>query len=582
MPQSVGRSPLTFDTVGRRTHLQQNVRFVPGAIRSLVDAQRERAQAAAHGLWQRDPRVWSADARVQQAIANRLGWMEAPRLMAPLVDGLRLFAESVRRDGFTDVVLLGMGGSSLAPEVLRVVVGAAEGWPRLHVLDSTDPAAARAAHTPPATTLYILASKSGTTIEPNSLAAYFRHRLEQAGVSSWTRHFIAITDEDTALARRARSEGFREVFINPSDIGGRFSAVSLFGLVPAALMGQDTGAMIGWAAAMLEAASPDDRDVASNPAVGLGLLLGAAARSGRDKLTLVLPPGLEAFGLWVEQLVAESTGKNGVGIVPVTGEPAGAAPAGRDRVIVRLRAGWLDAEPPAPDMGDAPSASLVVPERAALGAEFVRWEIATAVAGALLEVNPFDEPNVQQAKDATRVLLREYESKGRLPLPHPDRLATGGAALTLSAAARHRLGARRAEEFLTVAGPGDYVSLLAYLGPSAAIDEALRGFRQAAEARSGVATSIGLGPRYLHSTGQLHKGGANIGVFVIVTATPEQDLDVPGAPYSLGTLELAQALGDFSSLEATGRRVLHVHLPVPDAGLLKRTLDGLLAALPHR
>ncbi|MGE0705394.1 MAG: glucose-6-phosphate isomerase [Vicinamibacterales bacterium] len=579
---TAGRRPSeTLDVATRRTHLHDSAKFSGGTIASLIDAQRSRAIRVAEGLWRRDAGVWSNDPKVRQAIANRLGWMVAPPSMLPALERVRAFADRVRQDGFTDVVLLGMGGSSLAPEVLRAIVGVQAGWPSLHVLDSTDPAAVLAAHTPPATTLYLLASKSGTTIEPNSLAAYFQQRLLREGVSSWQSHFVAITDEGTALAHRARTEGFRDVFINPSDIGGRFSAVSLFGLVPSALMGQDVAAMVDWAAAMLEVAAPGSGDVSTNPAVGLGLLMGAAARAGRDKLTLQMSPALSAFGLWVEQLVAESTGKNGVGIVPVSGEPPAIADSGRDRVVVRLCAGWLGEKPAAPVNGDAPTATFVVPELAALGAEFVRWEIATAVAGALLDVNPFDEPNVQQAKDATRVLLAEHRANGRLPMPEPDR-SHEGVALSLSVAARHRLGADPPDQFLKTAGSGDYVTVLAYLGPSAETDAVLNDFRSAVAVRTGLATSVGKGPRYLHSTGQLHKGGANTGVFVLVTATPAQDLEVPGEAFSFGTLELAQALGDFSSLDGTGRRALHVHLPAPDAGLLRRSLDRLLTALARR
>jgi len=577
---TAGSSSDTPDLATRRTHLRDSARYSGGTIAPLIDAQRQRATRAAEGLWKRDPAVWSTDPKVQQAIANRLGWMNAPVQMMPVLERVRAFAESVRRDGFTDVVLLGMGGSSLAPEVLRAIVGVQPGWPGLHVLDSTDPAAVLAAHTPPPTTLYLLASKSGTTIEPNSLAAYFQHRLEQDGVASWPSHFVAITDEGTALAARARTEGFRDVFINPADIGGRFSAVSFFGLVPAALMGQDVTALVQWAAAMLAAAAPENSDVSTNPAVGLGLLMGASARAGRDKLTLQMPPALAAFGLWVEQLVAESTGKQGVGIVPISKEPSEVAASGRDRTVVRLDAGWLGDKTASPSTSDGPTATIVIPEPAALGAEFVRWEIATAIAGALLDVNPFDEPNVQQAKDATRVLLAEHRAKGALPMPAPDQ-TDDGVAFSLSIAARHRLGLEPADQFLKTAGPGDYLTVLAYLGPSVETDAALEDFRNAVALRVGLATSLGMGPRYLHSTGQLHKGGANTGVFVLVTATPSRDLDIPGEAFSFGTLELAQALGDFSSLDGAGRRALHVHLPAPDAGLLRRSLERLLTALPR-
>jgi glucose-6-phosphate isomerase len=282
--------------------------------------------------------MWSDEPAVQQKIANRLGWLDSPALMADSLPRLQAFAEAVKRDGFTDVVLLGMGGSSLAPEVLRAVLGVAPGWPRLHMLDSTDPAAVLAAATPPERTLYLLASKSGTTIEPNSLAAHFQRLLQEARVPRWADHFVAISDEDTELARRARAERFRDLFINPTDIGGRYSALSFFGLVPAALMGQNIAALVGWGIAMLSTAEPGFGEARSNPAVALGLAIGSATRAGRDKLTLILPPALEPFGLWVEQLIAERTGKNGHGIVPIAGEPlAEHGHYGKDRLFVRLR-----------------------------------------------------------------------------------------------------------------------------------------------------------------------------------------------------------------------------------------------------
>src|SRR5580765_2075560 len=331
-----------LDVAAKRARLQTTFQLSSDPLRDAYAATEKAAERAASGLWHREPVVWSADPAVQQTIANRLGWLTSPALMAEAIPRLETFASSIRRDGFTDIVLLGMGGSSLAPEVLRAVLGIAPDWPRFHMLDSTDPAAVRAAATTPARTLYILASKSGTTIEPNSLAAHFRHQLE-ASVAHWNDHFVAITDEGTELARRAKNEQFRDVFINPSDIGGRYSAVSFFGMVPAALMGQDLTAIVGWALAMLAESDPDVHRAPQNPAVALGLAIGAAARSGRDKLTLVVPPALEPFGLWVEQLIAESTGKQGTGVIPIAGEPIGEADAyGSDRLLVRIRSGESD------------------------------------------------------------------------------------------------------------------------------------------------------------------------------------------------------------------------------------------------
>jgi glucose-6-phosphate isomerase len=555
-----------------------------GGLAPALDAASDAAAAAAGGLWSRTTSTWSADAAVQQTIANRLGWLDSPALMLESVDRLKAFADRVRTDGIADVVLLGMGGSSLAPEVLRAVVGTKPGWPRLHMLDSTDPAAVRAVRTPPQSTLFLLASKSGTTVEPNSLAAHFERVLKDAGVARWSDRFVAITDPGTALADRASRDGFRDTFLNPGEIGGRFSALSFFGLVPAALMGQDVEAIVRWGLAMLDEAQHAPGSPQTNPAVGLGLLIGAAAKAGRDKLTLILPPALEPFGLWVEQLVAESTGKHGVGIVPIAGETLGTPSTyGSDRTFVRLRVAG-DADEDRRDRAvqqltaSGPLLTLDFAEPAALGAEFTRWEVATAVAGALLGVNPFDEPNVQQAKDATRVLLARYEDDRRLPTPKADRVENG-VAFTLSSAAREALGPHGdARSLLSLVRAGDYVALLAYLGPSEALAEPLRRFRMRVRDTTSAATMFGYGPRYLHSTGQLHKGGANTGVFVLISHTPADDLDVPGQPFTFGTLELAQALGDFNSLDAAGRRALHVHLPSPDPAALSGALDMLTPA----
>jgi glucose-6-phosphate isomerase len=583
----------SLDVAARRARLQDALRVFPGTLANALTEHRRSVDAAAAALWRRDPSLWSDDPAAQQKILNRLGWLSSPGLMADSLERLRTFASGIQQAGFTHVVLLGMGGSSLAPEVLRAVIGVAPGWPTLHMLDSTDPAAVRAVATPPEHTLYLLASKSGTTIEPNSLAAHFRARLESS-VPRWADHFVAITDDGTELARRARDEGFRDVFINPSDIGGRYSALSYFGFVPAALMGQDLDGLAGWGLAMLSAAEPGPADTLTNPAVALALVIGAAAVAGRDKLTLLCPPALEAFGLWVEQLIAESTGKQGKGVVPIAGEAVGPAEQyGEDRLFVRLSLHGAATDFTADTTDNVrstyvdqallgPAVEIELPEATALGAEFMRWEIATAILGAMLQINPFDEPNVQQAKDATRVLLDAYKTKGRLPDPAPDLTLPAGVRLALSQAARTRLGPGDADAIITLIEEGDYFALLAYLGPDEAVARELREFRHAVRDRTRVATMFGYGPRYLHSTGQLHKGGPNTGVFVLLTADPEADLPIPGEGFSFGTLELAQALGDFASLDATNRRALHVHLPRPDPALVREVADALLARVPPR
>jgi glucose-6-phosphate isomerase len=566
---------MALDVTAKRGRLQQSLRLVPGPLAEIFAANVQNAERAAGGLYRHEASAWSTDPGVQRKINNRLGWMSSPQLMVDSVPRLREFAAAVKRDGFTDAVLLGMGGSSLAPEVLRAVLGSAPGWLRLHVLDSTDPAAIRAVRTASERTLYIIASKSGTTIEPNSLAAHFRDHLARNGIARWQRQFVAITDEDTTLERLARSEQFRDVFVNPSDIGGRYSALSFFGLVPASLMGQDIETLAEWGVTMLAAAEPGFGDGSANPAVALGLAIGAAAHAGRDKMTLIVPPPLEPFGLWVEQLIAESTGKNGTGIVPICGEPLAKTSAyGTDRMFVRVRSHGAS-EPALPDLAPRVDLDLVEPE--ALGAEFVRWEIATAVAGALLRINPFDEPNVQQAKDATKALLDEYKKDGRLPFPPAALTLPGGATFAASDAARRYAAGGSADALLTTIRQGDYFALLAYLGPDEALARELRALRAAVRDRTKAATMFGYGPRYLHSTGQLHKGGPNTGVFLLITAAPVEDVPIPGETFSFATLEQAQAIGDFQSLDASGRRAVHVHLPRPDAALLKEISDRLLA-----
>jgi glucose-6-phosphate isomerase len=574
-----------LEIADKRSRLRGSLRLFSGPLVDATEADTRTAQAAAEALWRRDASAWSSDPATQQKIANRLGWLSAPARMADEIDRLHAFADAVKRDGFAHVVLLGMGGSSLAPEVLRAILHVSPGYPQLHMLDSTDPAAIRAAETPPKRTLYLLASKSGTTIEPNTLAAFFRRRLESAGLQ-WADHFVAVTDEGTELARRAQTERFRELFVNPGDIGGRYSAISYFGLVPAALMGQNLESLIGWSMAMLAAAEPGSIPTASNPAVALGLAIGRAARAGRDKLTLLLPKPLEPFGLWVEQLLAESTGKQGSGIVPVAGEaPFPAAEYGDDRFFVRLTSAGTAQDEHQVLVNDlraagVPVADIELPELSALGAEFVRWEIVTAIAGAMLDVNPFDEPNVQQAKDATRRLLDQQKATGQLPIGAPEGTLSDGVTLTLTEASREGLGSSSPESILTLLARGDYFALLAYVGPDPELAADLQELRNAVGRRTRASTMFGYGPRYLHSTGQLHKGGPNSGVFVLVTAAPHEDLPIPGESFTFGTLELAQALGDFASLDTTGRRALHVHLPRPDRRLLRQVSTAMLAWLP--
>jgi transaldolase / glucose-6-phosphate isomerase len=527
-------------------------------------------------LWNRSLEAWAGDASVREKIANRLGWLSALDFLSPQLERLNAFAGSVRDGGFTDVVLLGMGGSSLAPEVLRRVLGVTAGYPRFRMLDSVDPDAVRDTMENAATSLFILASKSGSTIEPSVMAAEARRRVLAAGHHDWGRRFVAITDEGSPFHRRAIEERFRDIFVNPSDIGGRYSALSYFGMVPAAAMGADLQALLAYARGMEKACR--ESHVPNNPGLALGALLAAGASSGRDKLTLLLPQRLQSFGLWVEQLVAESTGKAGKGVVPITGEPL-SVELGDDRVAVTLTLG-TDTSEETPITSEAagrvPSVRLEMPDAKAIGAEFLRWEVATAAAGLLLEINPFDEPNVQQAKDATRMLLTVYAHERRLPTPEPH-ASIGGARLTMSQGALDALAGASAGSFLGVLRAHDYFCLLAFLPPDAAFEPLLQDLRTSVAARTRCATMFGYGPRYLHSTGQLHKGGPNSGVFLILTAEPGSDLPIPGESFTFGTLEQAQALGDFQSLDRAGRRALYVHLPNRDPEAIRRLSATLLA-----
>lgn len=549
------------------------------------------------GLWAKRPELWSDEPDVQKKIGNRLGWLESPELMVKSLPRLTRFADAVRRDGIKHVVLLGMGGSSLAPEVVRAILGVAPGAPQFTMLDSTDPAAVRAVEKGVALkdTLFLIGSKSGTTVEPNVLSAYFWRRLEAVGVKQPASQFVAITDQDTALHELALREGYRDIFINPSDIGGRYSALSFFGMVPAALMGIDISGLLAWGRGMALLCAPSNA-IAQNPGVALGIAMGAAARSGRDKLTLITGPGLIPFGLWIEQLIAESTGKKGTGIVPVAGEPLGPPSVyGDDRLFIRLRLhggdpeehqrdGWVEALRAA----GHPIVTIHLKEPATIGAEFIRWEIATATAGAILGINPFDEPNVQQAKDATKALLAKFVADGKLPMPPPQIApeSRDGFSLTFDRKSWEKIGASSKNavtgmgDFLRLIQQGDYVGLLAYLPFDAPLAERLARVRASIRDRSRVATMFGYGPRYLHSTGQLHKGGPNTGVFVLITAEPLEDVAIPGETYSFGVLEMAQALGDFASLEATGRRAVRIHLRAPELNAVDLACALIESALP--
>lgn len=510
-------------------------------------------------IWARDATVFAparTDAAVARAVLNRLGWLTTPHDMESEAGRVRAFADEAKAEGLDRVVLLGMGGSSLCAEVLRDAGGAEPGWPDLVVLDTTDEGAIHreAAVIDPARTLFIVASKSGSTIEVTSLERFFRQMAVDAlGAEAAGRRFVAITDPDTALASHAREHGYRDVFINPPDIGGRFSALSLFGLVPAALLGHDVDRFLRSGADM---AAGCHEPAAANPGLTLGAFMVDAARAGRDKLTLLLPPAFKAFGLWVEQLVAESTGKQGVGLIPVTGEPVYEIERyGTDRAFVVVS---LDEDRSLEPLGEALQQAghqvlSLSTRREHLGAEFFRWEFATAVAGAGLGINPFDEPNVKEAKDQTSALLADRAALER-------DLESSAPGLSFMSGDERHASPEALRQLIDSLTPGDYCGLLAWLTPEPALDDALHHARELITRRTGAATTVGIGPRYLHSTGQYHKGGPDTGVFIVITGDDATATDVPGAGYSFSVLKRAQALGDLRALAAHERRVLRVHV----------------------
>jgi glucose-6-phosphate isomerase len=564
--------------------------IAPGSDLSPAVEARLAALTAEHfvpRLWARDPSLWSADPAHHAVIANRLGWLGAPAAMEGQRASLVAFAASVAREGFTSAVLFGMGGSSLAPEVLRMSFGVRGGALDLTVLDDTSPAAVRAvaaAHDP-AATLFVVSSKSGSTIEVTSFERYFFVRDGNAG-----RGFVAITDPGTPLETLARGKGYREVFHGVPDIGGRYSALSPFGLVPAALVGADLEGLISGARKELEPLR-SGAPAAEVAGVRLGAALGEAALGGRDKLTLVFDAQVAAFGSWVEQLIAESTGKAGKGIVPVVDEALRSPAAyGGDRVFVAAGASFA----PATESALAALAEAGHPvlrwemSPATLGVEFVRWEIATATAAAILGIDPFDEPNVTEAKQATQAVLEGLLVAGRFPDERPV-AAAGGLEVHAPAAISQALRARAdasagpaswVPALLSLARPGDYAALLAYLRRTPERHERLQRLRHAVGAAARVATTLGYGPRYLHSTGQLHKGGPDTGLFLELTADEGEDVAIPGERFGFGALHHAQAAGDYAALERRGRRLMRVHLGAEvDAGL-DRLIEAVAAARP--
>jgi glucose-6-phosphate isomerase len=509
-------------------------------------------------IWRRDVSVWTADptGEVAQSIANRLGWLDVPTGMQPELERVEALADEVRRDGISTVYLLGMGGSSLCAEVMRSVYGTREGYPEMVVMDTTDEAAIHGAlaRLDATRTLFLVASKSGGTVEPASMEKLFWQHVSAACGADAGRQFVAVTDPGTELAHLAASRGYRKVFLNPPDIGGRFSALSLFGLVPGALIGAPVRDLLSGAADIALGCRQENHQ---NPGLELGIFIGFNAAEGRDKLTVILPPSLRALGLWIEQLVAESTGKHGKGSLPIVDEPLGRPDEyGNDRAFVALSTDR-----------DAPDAARIAALEAAghpvlhlstriggLGAEFFRWEFATAVAGAVLGINPFDEPNVSEAKEKTKAILAKGDVGDGTPV------AAAGGISVFSSEFVGPTPASVIQEAIESLGPRDYTAFLSYLPADAAIERAIAGIREAIRARKRTASTFGVGPRYLHSTGQYHKGGPNTVLAFVITGEDATATPIPGAPFTFAQLKRAQAVGDYETLEAHDRRTVRIHL----------------------
>ena len=551
---------------------------------------RLRAGEAIQKMWARQPSLWKHDPEHTRIIANRLGWIGVLDPMRAEAPALQDLARDIHESGVRDIVLLGMGGSSLAPEVFSLIFPPLGGR-RLFVLDSTDPEAIQEVERSIdlARTLFIVASKSGKTIETLSQFFYFHHRVMQAGIDPPGRSFLAITDGGSYLDSLAGEYSFRMTFRNPPDIGGRYSALSYFGLVTAALWGVDIVAVLDSAMEMRKACGPEG-DVAANPALELGSLLGAAARRGDDKLFLLSTPQLTPLGNWIEQLIAESTGKEERGIVPIAGgvsPPVDVLARGAVTAALLLEGDdhtALDSTLRALEQRGAAFVEIRLKTPAQLGAEFFKWETATALAGASLAIDPFDEPNVRESKDNTARILEAFEVSGKMPLGSP-RLNESGIELYADGAVRGAIStlhlAAALRTFFSERRPDDYLAILAYVARDAANGAELDALRATLGERLCLPVLLGYGPRYMHSIGQLYKGGPASGMFLMITSEKPSDLAIPGAKYTFGQLEMAQALGDLQSLGRLGKPALRLHLiEGAPAGLarLRRAVDQALSA----
>ena len=541
-------------------------------------------------IWRKDAALWKEDENHQKIIKNSLGWLNVPDTMIGVEDDLLSFADRIRNaSGFKHVMLCGMGGSSLCPEVFRQTFGHQENYPELLVLDSTDPdvLASFKEQISLDRTLFIIASKSGTTTEPLVFYKYWydqvAHVKENAG-----ENFIAITDPGTEMERMATEDKFRRIFLNPSDIGGRYSALSYFGMVPAALMGLDIRKLLDRAERIVHSCAAVV-PAAENPGARLGSILSECALAGRDKLTIVADPKISALSLWIEQLIAESTGKEGKGILPVAGERLASPSAyGDDRLFVSIAVGLLDGDTEV-KLKALEAAGHVVIYRTLtdlydLGEEFFLWEIATAFAGWRLGINPFDQPNVQESKDATKELLQKFEQAGQLEEQHvivTDDVLTIYADASASARLSSSTVADALQAHLSQVQPGDYIALLNYIEETPEHEAVISEIRHRLRDATRNATTTGYGPRFLHSTGQLHKGGADNGVFLQLTAGDKIDLPIPGQSYTFSILKQAQAQGDFRSLATRGRRAIRVDLGANAFAGLRRLRELIAEIIPR-
>jgi transaldolase / glucose-6-phosphate isomerase len=552
------------------------ITFTLGALDGAVQSSTASFQAndIINRLWKKDHTIWRSEEVHKKSILNRLGWLSSVQLMQAHLDEVTAFAGAIKDAGFTHAVVLGMGGSSLCPDVCRATFGSAPGFPQLLVLDSTNPASVERIEKSIElqTTLFIVASKSGGTTETNMFYQYFYDRV--GGVKKNPgENFVAVTDGGTKMEAIAKEKHFRKIFVNPEDIGGRFSALSYFGIVPMAIIGMDVRLLLENAAA--EIARCKNSDMSSNAAARIGIAMAEAYKAGTDKLTFIASPEISTFGYWTEQLIAESTGKEGKGIVPIEGEPLPATQAAtafsNDRLFVFLltESSAPVSEPFRQNLIAAgrPCITIVLKDAYELGGEFFRWEFATSSAAVVMEINPFDEPNVKESKDNTVRVIDEYKATGTLPKKtnvaikgHLDFICENDYAAKLKTTAKSDTVEKLLRTHLAGSASYDYIAILAYVDQNESHLKLLQTFRAKVRTLTGCAVTLGFGPRYLHSTGQLHKGGRPNGIFLLITADETVDAKIPGELFTFEVLKNAQALGDYHSLASRSFRLAQIHL----------------------